>query len=78
MARVSTNKGIRPRFGFIGSRFKFIGDVFGELKKVMWPTRQELLRLTVMVLLTCAICAVILGLFDWGFNKLVMDVFIGK
>ncbi|MDY6834445.1 MAG: preprotein translocase subunit SecE [Chloroflexota bacterium] len=78
MARVTTTKSIRPRFSFIGNRFKFIGDVVGELRKVMWPTRQELLRLTIMVLLTCALFATILGLFDWGFNKLVMDVFIGK
>ncbi len=29
-----------------------------ELKKVIWPTKKELISYTGIVLLTCAICAV--------------------
>ncbi len=57
-------------------RFGFIGDIIGELRKVTWPTRQEALRLTVMVLIVCAVVGVILALLDYGFGRLVQDVFL--
>lgn len=58
--------------------FRFIGDIVGELRKVTWPTRQEAIRLTVMVLIVCAVVGVILALLDYGFGRLVQDVFLGK
>ncbi|MDD5622972.1 MAG: preprotein translocase subunit SecE [Actinomycetota bacterium] len=50
---------------------KFIRDVIHELKKVTWPTRKALLNYTVVVIVTIIIFAVLLGLFDFGFIKLV-------
>ncbi len=58
--------------------FKFIGDIIGELRKVTWPTRQEAIRLTLMVLVVCAVVGLILALLDYGFGRLVQDVFLGK
>ncbi len=58
--------------------FRFIGDIIGELRKVTWPTRQEAIRLTLMVLIVCAVVGVILALLDYGFGRLVQDVFLGK
>ena len=55
--------------------FRFFGDIVGELRKVTWPTRQEAIRLTVMVLIVCAVVGVILSLLDYGFEHLV-DGFI--
>ena len=77
MARVSARNGFRPRFGFIRKRFGLVGDVISELKKVMWPTREEWIRLSLMVLGVCAVMAVFLGLADRGFGELVLRVFIG-
>jgi len=57
-------------------RFGFARDIIGELRKVTWPTRQEALRLTVMVLVVCAVVGVILALLDYGFEHLVQDVFL--
>ena len=57
-------------------RFRFIGDIIGELKKVTWPTRDEALRLTFMVLVVCAVVGVILAVLDYGFGRLVQDVFL--
>jgi preprotein translocase subunit SecE len=51
--------------------FRFFGDIVGELRKVTWPTRQEAIRLTVMVLVVCAVVGVILALLDYGFEHLV-------
>ena len=61
----------------IRSRFQFISDIINELKKVMWPTRQELVRLTLMVLAVCIATAIVLGLVDYGFGRLVREVFTG-
>jgi len=67
--KASTSKRRLPSFGFIG-------DIIGELRKVTWPTRQEAIRLTIMVLIVCAVIGVILALLDWGFGRLVRDVLL--
>ena len=51
------------------SVFGFFGDVFGELRKVTWPTRQEATRLTMLVIALAAVMGVFLGFFDWLFAR---------
>ncbi len=51
------------------SIFGFFGDVFGELRKVTWPTRQEATRLTMLVIALAAAMGVFLGFFDWLFAR---------
>ena len=58
-------------------RFKFISETIAELKKVVWLTRQEVAYLTVLVLIIAATVGLFLGIVDFGFTKLVNDVFIG-
>ena len=59
------------------SRFAFVGDTISELRKVVWPTRQETLRLTVMVLIVCITIGLVLGAIDYGFAELVSKVLLG-
>ena len=59
------------------SRFDFITGTIGELKKVVWPTRQEALRLTAMVLLVCLAMGIFLGSLDYGLTELVSKVLLG-
>ena len=59
------------------SRFRFIGDVIGELKKVTWLTRREALYLTSLVLVVAAAAALVLGVLDYGFTQLVERLFLG-
>ena len=59
------------------SRFAFVGEIIGELRKVVWPTRQEAIRLTIMVLIVCGFMGLILGALDYGFASLVANVFLG-
>ena len=68
MAKAATKKG--------GSRFRFIGETVAELKKVVWPTRQEAIRLTIMVLIVCLVVGLILGALDYGFTHLVEKFFL--
>lgn len=53
------------------SRFSFFPETIAELRKAHWPTRQEALRLSLLVLLVCVILGGFLGALDWVFTKLV-------
>jgi len=54
------------------SRFSFFIETVAELRKAHWPTRQEALRLSIMVLVVCAIVGGILGALDLAFTKLFL------
>jgi preprotein translocase subunit SecE len=58
-------------------RFTFFADIINELKKVIWPTRQETIRLSLIVIGLCLVMGVILGALDWGFSELVAKVILG-
>ncbi len=59
------------------SRFAVFGEIIGELKKVVWPTRREAIRLSLMVLIVCLVVGIFLGALDYGFAELVAKVFLG-
>ena len=58
------------------SSFRFIGETISELKKVVWPTRQEAIRLTLIVMAVCFVAGLVLGAIDYGFTELVTNVFL--
>lgn len=60
------------------SKFSFFGEVIGELKKVRWPTRQEITRLSVLVLVICILAGAILGALDYGFAQMMRHFFMGS
>ena len=60
-----------------GPRFKFITETIAELKKVVWLTRREAAYLTGLVLVVAIIVGLILGVIDFGFTKLVDNIFLG-
>ena len=45
------------------------GEVVSELRRVTWPTRQETMRLTLMVLAVSGTVGVFLGAIDIGFAR---------
>ena len=49
---------------------RYYRETVGELRKVVWPTREEALRLTAVVLLVITLTAMVLGAFDWAFAQL--------
>ena len=53
----------------------FIRQVIAELKKVVTPTRKELLNYVVVVLVFVIIMMAIVGFLDWVFGLLVLYVF---
>jgi preprotein translocase subunit SecE len=70
---------VQQRFGSRsagrGVNFRFFGEVVGELRRVTWPTMNETLRLTLMVLAVSAVIGAVLGVadlvFGWGFGLII-------
>ena len=48
----------------------FLKEVQEELKKVVWPTREEVIRLTVVVMLVSLIVGLFLGGIDFILVKI--------
>ena len=46
-------------------------ETVGELRKVTWPTLPDAIALTRVVLIITFIMAIILGLMDFVFSKLI-------
>jgi preprotein translocase subunit SecE len=49
---------------------RWFRETRGELRKVVWPTREEALRLTRVVILISIVMGAILGLADLILNSL--------
>lgn len=50
---------------------QFFNDSKQELKKVSWPTKQQTITSTWVVLIVTFALAIFLGLVDFGLGKLV-------
>ena len=65
---VRFGKGFVKFFAKIGNAFK---NMWHELKKVTWPTREKLVNYSVIVVAFIAFMMVIIGLLDLGASQLV-------
>ena len=79
MTTTSASTGRQQRTGGRASRIRlFIRQVVAELKKVVRPTRNELLTyFSVVLVFVCAVMTYV-SLLDFGFGKLVLWVFGGS
>ena len=57
-------------------RFTFFQEIISELKRVVWPTRQEATNLTIVVVVVSVAVGLFLGgvdmVFAWIVNRLVV------
>jgi preprotein translocase subunit SecE len=65
------------RVGIFGRLFRFFREVVAELRKVIWPTRKELLTYATVVIVFVAFIVTIVALLDTGFAWAVLRVFGG-
>ncbi|GAB3025076.1 protein translocase subunit SecE [Nocardioides flavus (ex Wang et al. 2016)] len=56
----------------------FLRQVVAELRKVVWPTQQQLITYFFVVLVFVIVVMAIVTLLDLGFGKLVFEVFTGS
>ena len=61
---------------FFGKIAKFFSDIRGELKKVVWPSKQDVKNNTLVVLVVVAIAVVGLIVLDTAFGG-VMRLIVG-
>lgn len=57
-------------------RGSFVRESYGELKKVEWPNRPQVLTGTVVVIIACAIVGAYLWVADQAFKNLVEKVLL--
>ncbi len=53
---------------------EFVGESWGELKKVHPPTRQETMQITFLVICLILLFGMFLGLADWGVGMLMQKI----
>ncbi|MDO4920171.1 preprotein translocase subunit SecE [Kocuria sp.] len=63
------------RRGILGRIWLFIRQVVGELKKVVTPSRRELVNYVLVVLVFVAFMMVLISLLDLGFGQLAIWLF---
>lgn len=66
----------RAKGGILSWRPRWINDIITELRKVVWPSRQDTLHLTVVVLIVSTIIGIALGGLDLGFAWLAEHVLL--
>ncbi len=54
----------------------FFKEVYGELQKVVWPSRKQTIRYTTTVIVFSVVVAVILGAADYGLLKLFEKIVV--
>ncbi len=54
---------------------RFVRESVSEMRKVLWPSRNELVTYSIVVIVFVVIMVAIVGGLDFGFAKLVLHVF---
>ena len=59
----------------IDSIRQFFTDVSKEMKKVSWPSREQLQERTIVVVVTCMIIAMIVFVIDQGMTFVMKSIY---
>ena len=54
---------------------EFFAEVRGELRKVAWPTKQEVVNSTIIVLIAVVFMGTLIFGYDWASSKLVLFLY---
>ncbi len=50
----------------------FLTDVRAEVRKVTWPTPEEIRKATGVIVVFVSIIGAIIGLMDWGLSRVLI------
>ena len=59
--------------GWVGRTRKFLVGVREEMKKVTWPTRDELVKATRMIVVLSIVLGITIGLMDYVLQMILVD-----
>lgn len=62
---------VQKKPGFIARVKRFFRDIKGETKKIVWPTKSQIINNTIIVLVVMVIAAVVVGCLDIVASTLV-------
>ena len=65
------------KFEPVKAAIKFLREVRLELSKVVWPKKQEVIKLTLTVIIISVIVGLYVGALDFGFTKL-LEIIISR
>lgn len=65
----------KPSVPAIANPVQFVQEVIAELKKVTWPTRAEVIKLTAVVIALSVIVGAFIGVLDVTFLKIETMLF---
>jgi preprotein translocase subunit SecE len=54
---------------------EFVREVRGELRKVAWPTRAEVINYSIIVLVAVVILTTIIATLDYGVGEAILKLF---
>lgn len=54
---------------------QFLREVRGELRKVAWPTRPEVVNYSIIVLVAVVLLTAYVAALDYGFGELLLKLF---
>jgi len=57
-------------------RPRFVMDIINELRKVVWPSRQDTVHLTIAVVIVAILVGAVLGGIDIGFGWLIDNLLL--
>ena len=60
-----------------GAFFRFLKEADIERRKVVWPTHQEVVQTSLMVIVVVIIISLFLAMVDWGIGALVRNLLSG-
>ena len=75
LSGTGTARADRESLGWWARLSLFMREVVAELRKVIWPTRKELLTYTWVVIVFVAVFTAMVALFDFVFTRLVLQLF---
>lgn len=65
----------RRKRGFFGRAVLFNRQIVAELRKVVWPSKQDLRQYTTVVIIFVVIMIAFVSGMDWVFSKLTFGIF---
>jgi preprotein translocase subunit SecE len=61
-----------PKGNWLGRTLQFLRDVRTEVRKVTWPTWEELKKATMVIVIFVAVLGLVIGWMDW----LLQQIFV--
>lgn len=63
----------KPVWAFAHRSVVFGREVRGEVRKISWPTWDDLRRSTIVITILIIILGIVIGLMDWVFSKILIE-----